>query len=201
MTIDDLKVFCSDSVSKYGLSKPHLFIHPETQRKYSFATDGHRCVIVDGHMDGLEGGGPNIAMFMCEPQGVTVDTERLKAFLECDKPTREECRVERCQSGTVYCWCDRCDNEHEYECSCDGKPVKMVNRGWLGPMPINRALLAECVLSVTDATVRILARKVDELFHVFASDRHIVMMPMTDVALDRLTQDFKDAPRFELPTT
>ena len=150
-----LKQFCSEDTG-YSLSKPHVFVHPDTGRKYSYGTDGHRLVIVDGAIEGCSDYQElNIAKFLIEPCGIEVQCEALKAFLECDKPTTGPCTV--CDGSGMEphdCNCIFCERD-EIRCGCKGRPERILNYGWLGVAGINRALFVDALRDVTDETVRI----------------------------------------------
>ena len=186
-----LKQFCSEDTG-YSLSKPHVFVHPETGRKYSYGTDGHRLVIVDGAIEGCNDYQEfNIAKFLIEPCGIEVPCVELKAFLECDNPCTvcggkgmkpHNCNCELCQVG-------------EIKCGCDGRPQRFPNYGWLGIAGINRALLSDVLRDVSDETVRIQITGPDDCIHIFASDRHVAVMPVFINA-----ERFKNAPRFTVAT-
>lgn len=201
MTKESLQRFCvqGDGKSswrtrgaKYLLEQPYLFTHPKTGKSYTFATDGHRMVIVDGHLEGCErdAKAPNIESFIVEPAGALVDTSTLKTFLECDKPSLSEfkCQNPGCDEGVVQCICPKCNHEHEAQCSeCGGTPrktIQLVKHGWLGHCPLNRALLTDAVADVADESVRVLLPDdPTRVIHLFASDRHIAVMPMSGTGL------------------
>jgi hypothetical protein len=193
-TIDDafLQSFCLfDDSGKYALSRPYLYTSKDG-RAYTFATDGHRMLIVPGHREGLKPGGPSIESFLVEPQGVAVSAKALMDFL--GEAKREPCGVEDCEDGIVTCVCPTCNNEHTYECGCKGRPILPERKGWLGHVPFNTSLLAEMMKGVTDETVQVYLKSNTAVIHVFASDRHLAVMPM------HADGSFKDAPRFEMPT-
>ena len=188
MTTEELKEFCSREDSKYKLSTPHLFVLDG--KPYSYAADGHRMVIVNGKREGLDlYPDLKISKYLIEPQGVEVNCADLKAFLECDKPLLIPCPHCAKQS----CTCPECGLKHARKplCAfCEGELVEDVRYGWLGIMLLNRALVAGPMRTCADETVKVYITGEEECFHIFASDRHIVCMPM------RESGGQKNAPKF-----
>ena len=184
-----LKQFCDGQIR--DLDQPHVFIHPDTDEQFSYATDGHRMVIVCGVIEGCTPSQePNIKGFLLDPCGVEVETAALQAFLGCGDQTTRPCG--KCDLGVVTCNCPSCETSpHTYKCSCGGKPVLLVNHGLLGIAPINRALLADAIADVTDKTVLVYVAGTDVAVHIFTSDRHVVVMPIRSI-------DTAYASRFEI---
>lgn len=190
-----LKQFChrGKEDSRYALSEPHVFIHPKTAKEYSYGTDGHRIVIVKGRVEGCEAYSKlDIPQFIIEPAGVVVECSALKTFLCCGDPSTEECVEEGCVDGWVRRECGHCDVTHQCACSCGGMPIQLVNKGYLGSALLNRALIAPALADVADDAVRVLVTGKETVVHIFASDRHVAVMPM------RFDDSPNDTPRFEL---
>lgn len=178
ITAEFLKQFCAYEDSKYILARP--VVTTINGKDYTFATDGHRIMIVDGIVDGCETGkGPNIASFLIERQGVPVNTKALQVFLECGKPTTEPCRDCRGTRKVDHrCDCQYCSRTRQDDCGCEGR--RLVKRGYLGTAMFNRCLLADMVADIEDGTVTLYVPDSEAPIHLFASDRHILVMPMRD---------------------
>lgn len=188
-----LKQFCAREISRFNLNEPAIFTHPETGQQFSYGTDGHRMVIAPGSVEGCEPSQKiNIASFLIEPDGVEVDAAALKAFLGCGEPTTRECEREGCNRGSITCVCPKCEDEHETECACRGLPIRLNSAVWLGSSLLNRALIADTLTDVS-GSVRVWAKDATAAIHFFASDRHIVVMPMYEGG-----GDYRDVPRFDI---
>lgn len=189
-----LQQFCAREASKFNLAEPAIFTHPETGQHYSYGTDGHRMVIAPGSVEGCQPSQlVNIAPLLIDPAGVEVNAAALKAFLRCGEPTTRECERDGCIGGSITCVCPQCEDEHETKCACRGLPVRMDSAVWLGGSLLNRALIADALTDITDATVRVWAKDATTVVHLFASDRHIAVMPMYAGG-----GDYRDVPRFEI---
>ena len=190
ISADWLKRFCGQGMD---LDQPHVFTHPDTDEQFTYATDGHRMVIIRGVIEGCTPSQePNIKRFLIDPCGVKVETAALQAFLGCGKPTTRPCG--KCDQGVRTCNCPGCDQSpHDYKCACGGRQARLLNHGWLGIAPINRALLAEMMKDVSAETVLVQIKSPDGPIHVLADDRRMVVMPMRD---DH--HDFKTAPHFPI---
>lgn len=189
-TAEFLQQFTSRQESKYIPSHP--VVKTVDGKEYTYATDGHRIMILDGALEGVERSdkGPNISTFVSVgPQGIPVNTAILKGFLSCGQPTTEDCQ--KCDGGTLSCTCAQCDNHHESECGCGGFPVRLKRPVLFNDVGLNSCLLADMVADIEDETVLIHVENETKPIHVFASDRHIMVMPLgyidkTDKKIPRL---------------
>lgn len=193
ITAEFLKQFCAAKDTKYVLSRP--IVYEYEGRNYTYATDGHRLMIVDGILKDCTpaDNAPKIGAFLkVEPQGAIVNTTALKEFLQCGQPTTDTCK--ECDgSGETRCICHRCDDEHIAVCDCAGERIRLVRKGRLGIATINRCLLADMVADIEDETVLLHIPNREDAIHLFATDRHICVMPMRDEPNDR------SLPTFEVP--
>jgi hypothetical protein len=193
MTVEQLRQFCDNAGAKYQLTDPHVFVDRVTEREFTYATDGHRLVAIEGRLEGVDKyQGVNISSFLINPCGVQVETAKLKKFLQCDLPTTQKCS--KCNDGLIEVTCEDCTHTHTHSCGCDGKGEPIVRRGVIGYVPFNTCLLAEPMKYVSDETVTVHLTGKETCFYVFASGLRIVIMPMREGG-----ESFKAAPRFEIP--